>query len=664
MLDLPVGELAHMPILSLEAVLAGQANSGAGFAIVPMPVLLASSTGSTAMTEAARLAPLFLPPILGEGQGEMAPGTAPRLYQVEAAEHLASSNSFLLADDAGTGKSASASLAMASLFRRREAHRALVVCPKPWRRHWVEEIRLQGPGLLVQVIRGDRRSRDRLWRSQAHILIADYQTLAEDVARGALTDEGLRFDILLMDQLPAVSRRSTLVADGLSRIEAARRWGTAGALPQESADWRAIFHLLDPAAVDLEEEIGLPRLRERFLPFVLRRRKSELAPQMPALTRQEVWLDLDEGQAGAYREALADERYRLGRLGESATLTHVRAAFDRLQQICAFAPESLDGPKVRALLDLVEEITPAGGKLIVFSQHPDAVHDRLRPILEAYGAVRLEAAAAEAEQDRAWETFRGLPDRRILLADIAAARMGPLPAEVSFIVHFDHEWNPLGRGRLEARLFPDRRPRLPTTVYEFWMAETVDETLHSLLAERDMVSPESGVDAEGSVTLEDWMDRVLEIPRQKQVRRTAAETPEGTAFLPGTNVLRTQLAGLPPEKLLAGVEMFFRALGYTEARLLRSITEEGGDLAVARISGGSTERLLVRCLRASRNVGVGEGRSLLRDLESQPDYAAACLVVTTDFTDSMRKLADGAEGRLSLVSGAELYRHLHILGWL
>jgi hypothetical protein len=668
-LDLPVGELQLSSIEAMESIILAPGQSEGGFFLIPPTLVLGSPAAASGSPgpdgEAAWLAPLFLSPLLDDEEQEEIPGRRPRLYQVEAAERLASANAFLLADDAGTGKSASVCLALTALFRRREARRALIVCPKPWRHHWVDELTAHGPGLLLQVVHGDRRARERLWRAHAHILIADYQMLAEDIARGALSDAGLRFDVLVMDQLPGISRRSALVADSLVRIEADRRWGLAGALPQEAADWRAVFRLLDPAHVDVSDDSGLRELREKFLPKVLRRRKSELSSQIPRVSRQEVWLDLDEGQASSYREALAEERYRLGRLGGSTTLTHIRAAVERLQQTCAFAPESLDGPKVRAVLDLIEEILPAGGKLVVLSRHPDSVLQRLRPVFEAYGVVRLEAATAEADQLAALEAFRGLPDRRILLADSDAVHLGPLPPEASYVAHFDHDWNPAGRARLEARLFPDFGPRPPTNIYEFWMSETLDDNLHALLAERGALSAEDGFDAEGLLTIEDWYDRVLEVPRQRAARRSAPpDSPEGTAWLPGTNVLRAQLAGLEPERLVAGVEIFFHALGYGEARRLTPVEAEGGSISVERGPEAAPERLLVRCVRSEKNVGVAEGRAILRELQTRPEFMAACLVVTTDFTESLRKLADGSKGRLSLVSGPELYRHLHILGWI
>ena len=41
----------------------------------------------------------------------------------------------------------------------------------------------------------------------------------------------------------------------------------------------------------------------------------------------------------------------------------------------------------------------------------------------------------------------------------------------------------------------------------------------------------------------------------------------------------------------------------------------------------------------------------------------AYLIATSDFTPACKKHADQAAGKLALVSGAELWRHLHILGW-
>jgi len=53
---------------------------------------------------------------------------------------------------------------------------------------------------------------------------------------------------------------------------------------------------------------------------------------------------------------------------------------------------------------------------------------------------------------------------------------------------------------------------------------------------------------------------------------------------------------------------------------------------------------------------------LLQALEPRSDWLGGYLVTTSDFTSACKKAADQSSGRLALVSGAELWRHLHIQG--
>jgi hypothetical protein len=49
-------------------------------------------------------------------------------------------------------------------------------------------------------------------------------------------------------------------------------------------------------------------------------------------------------------------------------------------------------------------------------------------------------------------------------------------------------------------------------------------------------------------------------------------------------------------------------------------------------------------------------------MEPEADWLGGYLVTTSDFTAACRKLSDQSAGRLALVAGAELWRHLHIQG--
>ena len=57
-----------------------------------------------------------------------------------------------------------------------------------------------------------------------------------------------------------------------------------------------------------------------------------------------------------------------------------------------------------------------------------------------------------------------------------------------------------------------------------------------------------------------------------------------------------------------------------------------------------------------------EAKAMLRALGKQDDLLGGYLVATTDFTPACKKLAEESQGKLALVSGPELVRHLHIWG--
>jgi hypothetical protein len=399
----------------------------------------------------------------------------------------------------------------------------------------------------------------------------------------------------------------------------------------------------------------------------MRRTKAELSKELPKRTRQEVWVHLDDAHRKIYEEALAEGRFTLGQLGEALTPTHIDATVDRIKQAINFEGRKLDGAKIRALVELVEQISAADSKAVVFTHFREEGLDRLQPVLEPYGVLRLDKQTPDEKRLKILDAFRSQPHWHALLMEVGT-RTGDEPlVEASYIIHVDHSWNPGVRLRAELRLHPAIFRAVAIHVYEFWVAGTIEEKIYKLLLERRLLPAEipedtSPVDLEEKITKEEWLHRVLEIPVGEEPRRVPLTPTTGTGVLPGTSVLREKLAELSPDTLMAAVETFIKALGYPEVEPLDDPDEEGGYLLAWREAGGIIERILVRCIRSNDNVGVGKGRALLKAMETRRDCVGAYLVTTSDFTASCKTLADEAGAQLALVSGAELYRHLHILG--
>jgi len=632
----------------------------------PLPRQSADPLHPDADTRLDRLRPYLIETVLpfeGSGGGVL---QVLRPHQLEAFQALLAQESLLLADDLGTGKTVTACLAILALFQRGQAKRVMVVCPDSQRREWAAALTDWCPGLLVTAVHGSRAQRALDWASPAHLLLADYATLAGDLERDLIDAARMDMDLVVLDSVLGARRLKANPAEPASRLRPRRRWALAGALPEEREDWLSVFRFLTPGLANVGAGTSAAELRRRFAPHFLRRSKPQVAQDLPPFARQRLWMDLDDRQWDTYREMLAEERHRLQNLRGALTRTHVIAALDRLTQACNFLANSFDGVKVRGLVTMAEEVSAADGKMVVFSPQPRQSLTLLLPVLQAYGVIDLGASGSEQDRIQAIQSFRHESRFHILLVDVQSRLDGRPLVEASYVVHFDHALDPLMARRAEMRVRPDGSHGLPLNIYEMWTTGTHEERLFRLLAERGLLEEDLYQQDEvpaGELSLDDLMQQILEVPSlDSPAPREAAPHPMGSGWLPGTDMLRAQLGGLSPENLMAGVAGWMQALGYPQCDPAGEPTEVGGDLVASRETDAGTERILVRVIRSEKNVGIGEAKILLKEASLQK-CAGAYLIATSDFTPACKKHADQAGGKLALVSGAELWRHLHILGW-
>lgn len=587
--------------------------------------------------------------------------------QMQAVAALLEHERFLLADHPGTGKTVAACVALQHLVQEGSVRRALIVCAEGMLRHWARHLREWAPGLLVTAVGGEPRLRDLDWRAPAHVYLVEAPTVAEDLDGGRFAGAAAGLDLVALDGLPSLRPRPGRPAPALEQVPSVRRWALADAFPATTPDWRALFNFLFPEHARLGADLTLPDFERRLRSISLRRTRADLGERLARESRTRLWLDLDAEHQAAYLAALAEERHRLADLGAAVTRTHLDSALARLKQLCNFVPETLDGAKIRALVGIVEGVAAAGEKLVVLSQFTRGGLDELGRALEVYGAVRAGPDDHEEARAEAVTRFRDDPARAVLLShpDIALAG-GPL-VEAGTVVHFDLAWNPAVGRRAERRLHPDPGPFVGTQILELWAAATVDESLFRALAARGLLPEGLPPDArpsqyEDAFTPEAWLEQVFEIPRGPAPVAAPVILVPGSRKLPPAGVQREQLEALAPDQLLEAVAQLMRALGFLESEVRRDPSEGGGELIAWRPVEAGRERVLVRGVRQPKDVGVGEARALMAELDALPECSGAYLISTTDFTASCKRLADGSGGRLTLVSGAEFYRHLHILG--
>jgi hypothetical protein len=583
---------------------------------------------------------------------------AVRLDQQEALRRLEDESDLVLVADPGCGMAAVAALGLRELFRLGRIERALVLTSPETLRFWSQTLALWAQELRLAVGPGERSG---VWPGEAEVWIVEPRLIAEALRSSLAAPAALGCGVVLLAGYTALRRRG-FDPTSLAALPTPRRWVLTGGPPPEAEDWRLLHRYFYP---DWRGPPALAEIQERLRDQTIRHTKASVQSELPRRTRNELWFDLAGEQRAAYQLALEEERLRLERLGGAINRTHLSAALGRLKRILAFQPGTLDGVKVRALIDLTEEILASGSKLVVVSPPDAETMPSLASVLDAYGAVRLDSAASAEAQSAAIAEFRGHSARRVLVADSEARGDGEPFSEATYVIHFSHDWNPAHRRRVEQRLFPDLGPGPALTLYEFWTAGTVEERYHRLLESQGLLARDVALetrpkDIEERLTLQDWMREVFEVGAGEAAARGGRAG--GTGQLPGTGDLRKAWSAFDVEGLATAAESLIRALGFTQVERVRPADETGCDFTAWATLAAGAEQVFIRCLRLEAAGEVDEGEAILDELKDRPECVGAYLIATVEFTPACRRLAERSDGRLVLVDGSEFLRHLRVLG--
>jgi SNF2 family DNA or RNA helicase len=220
------------------------------------------------------------------------------------------------------------------------------------------------------------------------------------------------------------------------------------------------------------------RLARRIRPFLLRRRKAEVAKELPAKIEQVVPCELGVEQRGIYDALLREIQQGLG-TNDGATRMKMLTGLLRLRQACCdprlLGLEKADSAKLDLLEELLEEIIDGGHRVLIFSQFVQMlalVRQRLEANATAYCYLAGETKNRQAEVDR----FQNDATIPVFLISLKAGGVGLNLSAADTVIHFDPWWN----AAVEAQA-TDRAHRIGqtkvVTAYKLIARGTVEEKI-------------------------------------------------------------------------------------------------------------------------------------------------------------------------------------------
>jgi len=404
----------------------------------------------------------------------------------------------VLADEMGLGKTAQA-LALLGCIHQAGGKRSmpsLVVAPAGLLGNWRREAAMWAPELKCFVNHGASRLAGYEDAVQYDVVLTSYATLARDA--DALCDG--EWSVVIADEAQHVKNRRTNAARALRTLPARARFALTGTpLENSFEDLRALFEFLLPGylaragenAASADRAASEAAARRRAAPYVLRRTKVQVAPELPPKIEQTIYCELEPRQAEVYirvRDKAREAFFQLAMKGASDGRLRF-AAFEellRLRQACA-DPRILDdkcaasdSAKLRALRELLDEAVDGGHRALVFSQFV-SVLDLIEPALVEAGlpCLRLDGSTPPADRLALCDRFNGDASLPVFLISLKAGGTGLNLTGADTVIHFDPWWNPAVEAQASDRAHRIGQRRV-VTVYKLIAAGTIEERVLAL----------------------------------------------------------------------------------------------------------------------------------------------------------------------------------------
>ncbi len=398
----------------------------------------------------------------------------------------------ILADEMGLGKT----VQMLALLQLRQGHGpALVVCPTSLLANWQREAARFTPQLRVLQIEGANRPEKIAQLADHDLGLTSYGLLRRD----AELYRALAFDTVVLDEAQHIKNPDTQNAQAAFNLRSRQRFVLTGTPMENSVrDLWSLMNFVAPGYLgtrtDFRERYERPltsgpelalqrRLARRLRPFLLRRRKADVAKELPAKIEQVVPCDLGPAQRSVYDALLREIQGGLGSSpNDGAKRMKMLTGLLRLRQACCdlrlLGLEKSGSGKLDLLEELLEESIDGGHRVLLFSQFVQMLA-LVRQRLDARGTAYCYLAGETRERQREVDRFQDDPAIPIFLISLKAGGVGLNLSAADTVIHFDPWWNAAVEAQATDRAHRIGQTRV-VTAYKLIARDTVEEKILKL----------------------------------------------------------------------------------------------------------------------------------------------------------------------------------------
>jgi len=436
--------------------------------------------------------------------------------------------------------------------------KALIVLPSSLVFNWEREVKKFAPGITICKHTGPVRTKDARILARYDLVLTTYQTARLDMA----FLQKIEWEYVVLDESQYIKNPESAVFKAVGALVAKHKISLSGTPIENSlADLWAQMQFLNPGMLGSygyfkkhfiapiekkQDEVKKAELRRLVQPYLLRRTKEEVAPELPSLTELVFYTEMTEPQRKLYEQEKSAVRNRILKLDPTQPQNRIAvlAALMRLRQIAnhpdliadsglriadsssvgnskkqgdlAEAQSEIRNPKsaiesgkFNDVIEYFDTIRRAGHKVLMFSSFERYLQIFRAHFEEAgYAYAWLTGGVSQAQRKQAVDKFSSDPTVQAFLITTKAGGVGLNLTAADYVFVLDPWWNPFVEDQAIARAHRIGQTEKVVAV-KFIAKDTIEEKILKMQEKKSALAGEILASGDGMAFTREELGELL-----------------------------------------------------------------------------------------------------------------------------------------------------------
>jgi SNF2 family DNA or RNA helicase len=376
---------------------------------------------------------------------------------------------------------------------------SLIVVPASLVHNWLNEIRKFAPSLKVYTHVGNQRKNNSNRFQNFDIIISSYHTVRQDIDLLS----GFEFHYIILDESQVIKNPSSKIYKAIEILNSQYKLALTGTPIENSlidlwAQMNFVNNGLLGSLAFFKKEFTIPiekkneqekeeKLKTLINPFILRRKKDEVALELPPVSEQVIYCSMTDEQRKFYESEKSVIRNsifeKIENQGIEKTSMIVLQGLTRLRQIANHPllvdeEYSYESGKFNEVSRNIQNIISEGHKVLVFSsfvKHLELFEIEIKKEKINYTMLTGESINRESIV----KAFQDNPTCKIFLISLKAGGVGLNLTAADYVFILDPWWNPASENQALSRAHRIGQAK-NVFVYRFISENSIEEKIQML----------------------------------------------------------------------------------------------------------------------------------------------------------------------------------------